>query len=152
MTREGLVIGRIDEDRAISLQAISKCQSRVVQILRSDFYITDVKIAFDQFVIADLGPHLIEPHGEIDILHLAGQRVVQGLTEALGGIDVPLVSGPEEGSKEGNALNVIPMGMGNEDMPFYSRLAGLYERPSKIVETAAAVDDDEGVGGSYFDT
>jgi len=103
-------------------------------------------------VIADLGPHLIEPHGEIDILHLAGQRVVQGLTEALGGIDVPLVSGPEEGSKEGNALNVIPMGMGNEDMPFYGTLAGLYEHPSKIVETAAAVDDDEGVGRSYFDT
>jgi hypothetical protein len=44
------------------------------------------------------------------------------------------------------------MGMGNEDMPLYGRLVGLYERPSKIMETTAVVDDDEGIGGSYFDT
>jgi hypothetical protein len=83
----------------------------MVHVLRPDPQIADLEITFDQLVIADLGAHLIEPHREIDILHLPSQSVVQGLPKPFGSVDVPFVSRREKGIKEGDALNVIPMSM-----------------------------------------
>ena len=88
----------------------------MVQVSRSDRDVIDLEFAFDQLVVVDLGAHFIEPHREIGILHLPGQRFLDGLPDASGRVNVPFVSWHKKRSKERNALNVIPMSMTNEDV------------------------------------
>ena len=116
MALERLVIGSVDQRSTVGLQSEAQCQSSMVHVSRFDSDIGDLKIAFDELVITDLGAHLIEPHREISVLHLSGQRVLHGLPEPLGRVDVPLVSRLEKWGKEWNSLDVIPMRMTKENM------------------------------------
>ena len=56
------------------------------------------------------------PKGEVGVLHLPRKRFAQRGAEAARHIDVPLVARPEKGSEEGQALDVIPVGVANQDM------------------------------------
>ena len=96
----------------------------MVHVLRSDNHVADSEITFGQLVKMDLRAHLIEAHGEIGILHLPSERVLQGLPQPFGSIDVPFVSWDKERSKEGNSLNMIPMSVADKDMTFENGLAG----------------------------
>jgi hypothetical protein len=81
----------------------------MVHVVRPHPQIANLEITFDQLVVADLGTHLIEPDGEVDILHLPSQDVVQGLPEPFGSVNVPFICRMQKGIKEGDALDVIPM-------------------------------------------
>src|SRR5262249_11882149 len=89
----------------------------MVEISRRHLDVADVEGAFDQVVITDGGAELVERDRKIRVLHLARERLAQGLAEALGAIDVPIGAGAEERSEERNALDMIPMGVTDQDMP-----------------------------------
>jgi hypothetical protein len=118
----------------------------MVHVSRFDSYIGDLKIAFDELVVTDLGAHLIEPHREISVLHLSGQRVLHGLPEPLRRVDVPLVARLEKWGKEWNSLNVIPMRMTKEYVALAHGL-GAIQRLAETVKTTPTVDDHKRAGG-----
>jgi len=64
----------------------------MVHVLRSDRDVADLKITFDQLVIADLSAQLIESYGEIGILQLPSQRIMQGLPKPFGSVRGPVYS------------------------------------------------------------
>ena len=115
--RIGLVVARVHDDKAVCLQAIAQREGGVVEILRRYLDVADIEDALDQVVLANRGAELVERDGKICVLHLACERLAQRLAEALGAIDVPIAAVAEKRSEERDALDMIPMGVTDEDMP-----------------------------------
>jgi hypothetical protein len=122
--RVRFVVTGIHHRYPIGLQPITERERWMIQILGGDFDIVDIEGALDEVVIANLSPELIEWDGEIGILHLAGQGFTQGLAEALRAVYVPFVTGHKKRSEEGDALDVIPMRMTDQDVAAQAFRAG----------------------------
>src|SRR5262245_59003084 len=88
----------------------------MVEVARGDLDVTDPQLALDELVVANRGAELLELDGKVGVLHLARERVAQRLAEPARRIDVPLVARHEERHEEGNALDVIPVRMADQDM------------------------------------
>ena len=67
-------------------------------------------------MITNRGPELIRRNREIGVSHLPGQRFAQRLVEASRAIDVPFIARHEKRREKGDALDVIPMCVANEDV------------------------------------
>ena len=83
---------------------------------------------------------------EVGVLHLARKGLAQGRTEATGGVYVPFVAGHEEGIEERDTLDVVPMGMGDEDMATQGMDAAFHEGLAESVRPGAAIEDNNGAG------
>ncbi len=90
-----LMVGRVHDDHAVHLEAIAERQHRMVQVPRGHPDVADREGALHQLVIADRRRQLIETHGKVRVLHLAGERVAQRFAKAARGEDVPLVARSE---------------------------------------------------------
>jgi len=86
----------------------------MIQVPRVHGHAANLEFTFDKLVIANCSAHLIEPNREVRVLHLPGQRVLHGLSDSFGSVDVPLVSLTEQWCEERKAMNVVPMGMADE--------------------------------------
>ena len=147
------MIACVHQNGSVSFQPEPKGESRMIHVLCSDRDVAKLKVTFDQFVIADLGAHLIQPHRKIRIPHLPGERILQGLSEPFGRVDVPFVARNEERSKKGNTLNMIPMGMTDQNMATHSSLTGAHQSLPQVVKAGSTVDNHQCIGGSsHLDT
>ena len=92
--REGrrmrLVIGGVDDRRAVGLDPVAERQRRMVHVVRGDAHVVDLDAAFDQVVVADLGGELLDRDREVRVLHLARERLADRRPEAARAVDVPL--------------------------------------------------------------
>ena len=93
----------------------------------------------------DGGAELFELERKVGVLHLAGQRLAQRRPEPARRIEIPFISGPEEGGKEGQPLDVVPMGMADQNMAF-DRLLERREFLSEREGAGAHVQHDERSG------
>src|SRR5262249_60228418 len=133
------------------LQPIAERERGMVEIARRHLDVVDLEGALDQVVIADRGAELVECDREITVLHLPGERFAQGLAESFGAINVPFVARLEQRREEWNALDVIPMGMTDQDVSAPA-LSARHQRRTKRARAGAAIDDDERAARrSYFD-
>ena len=142
---ERLVVGDVADHSAVALHAIPKCERRMVQVLRPYHQIADLESALDQLVERDFGPNLVERHREVLIVHLAGKRLVQRHVEASGTVHVPVASA-EERFEERETLDVVPVGVAEEDRSGHRIAAGsclLDERSTKDSSSRAAVEHDQ---------
>ena len=78
----GLVVGGVDNGRAIGLDAETEGEGGVVQVLGPDGGVTELEHAFDQVVVAHLGVHLVQPDREVLVLHLPREHVVEGAPQS----------------------------------------------------------------------
>ena len=99
--RIGLVVARVHDDEAVCLQAIAQREGGMVEILRRYLDVADVEGALDQVVIANRGAELVVRNRKIRVLHLARERLAQGLAQALGPIDSQSVPLRKSGAKNG---------------------------------------------------
>ena len=120
---ERLVVGDVADHSAIALDAIPKCERRVVQVVRPYHQIADLERALDQLVELDLGANLVERHREVLVVHLAGKRLVQRHVEASGTVHVPVATA-EERFEERETLDVVPVGVAEEDRSGHRLAAG----------------------------
>ncbi len=116
----------------------------MVHIQCSNLDVGDLEDALDEVVIADGCPKFFQSYREVSVLHLARKGLAQGRTEATGGVDVPFVAGHEEGVEERYTLDVVPMGMGDEDMAAQGMVAAFHERLAESVRPGAAIEDYNG--------
>src|SRR5262245_28814818 len=114
--RVGLMIGKIYNGCAISLEPVSYRQRRIVQVMSGEFYFVNFERAFDKIVIMNCRSELIRCYGKISVLHLTCERFAQGLVETLGTVDVPVIASHKKRGEERDALDVIPMRVTDEDM------------------------------------
>jgi hypothetical protein len=113
----GLVIGGIDQDRPIALQAISQGEARMVQVARGDTYVIQGERALDEVMVADRGTELPQGDGKIGVLHLPGEGLLQTSAQATRTIDIPDMPRHKQRSKERETLDVVPVRMRNKQVP-----------------------------------
>src|SRR5262249_17061384 len=143
VTYMGLVINGINYRDAVGLKAIPERKCRMVQVLGNDAHAPDRKLSLDEVVIPDAGVELLQCHRKIRVLHLAGERRFKLVPDAGWGVDIPLVAGDEQRREEGEALDVIPVRVGNEQVAAQRVLAGGQQRLPETMGAGAAIQDDE---------
>jgi hypothetical protein len=84
----------------------------MIEILGVDSDPAHTEGALTHFVNSDLGPELAQPHREIGVLHLPCEGFLQGTLQTWCGINVECSSGQVGRGEEWEALDVVPMGVG----------------------------------------
>lgn len=114
--RMRLVVAAVRKADAVDLEAITQRERRVVQVARHDADVIDAERALDQIVVLDVRDELVQRDRKVGVLHLAGQRSAQALRQALGAVDVPGILAHEQWRKEGDSLNVVPVGVADQQV------------------------------------
>ena len=139
----GLVIDRVDQRDRAHLESIAQGQRGMIQVLGDHTHAADGEAALGEVVVADRGPELPERDGEIRVLHLPRQRPFQLVPQVTRGIDVPFVVGVEQGREEGKALDVVPVRVGDHQVPTHGAPVRGQRQPESV-GAGAAVEDDQG--------
>src|SRR5436309_7306354 len=148
---ERLVVGHVGERRPAARQPVPDRRPGVVQVLRLYAHLSDAEEALVELRVVDTAPQLAELDGEVRVLHLPGHRLLEAPLEAARRVDVQLGPGQERGDEEREALDVVPMGVADEEVESHR----LGHRPNEVepepADAGAAVEDDDGpVGGAYL--
>src|SRR6516165_739167 len=106
--------------------------------------IIDDERTLHEVVITNGGFELIERNGKIGVLHLSRERVAQRTPQPLGAVDVPFVPGREQRIEERQLLDVIPMGVADQDVAAHTVCFGRGESLPERVSTRTAINDDKG--------
>src|SRR4029077_12366828 len=123
MARVRLVISGVDHRHAAGFQAVTQRKAGVVQVAGGDLNSAKVKGSFGKLVVANRGVELAKRHREISVLHLPGEGVLQALPQTLRRIDVPFIPLDEEWREKRKTLDVIPVGVGKQEMSADGALA-----------------------------
>src|SRR5207245_2628526 len=137
--------------RVVAGDAVGQRRRGGMQVLRLDEHLPDAAESFVQFREMDAAPEVVHFHREVGVLHLPGNGVLQAAMKAHGGVDVQLGVGQEGRAKERETLNVIPMGMPDEEVKAERLRLGLQEVMAQLPDAGPAVqDDDRAVIGADF--
>jgi hypothetical protein len=113
----GLVVGGVHDDGPVRLDAEREGEGGVVQVLRTDRGVTDLEDTFHEVVVAHLGRHLIEADREVLVLHLPRQHAVERADDAAWAVHVPVAPRNEQRGEEREPVDVVPVGVPDEDRP-----------------------------------
>src|SRR6266496_4242297 len=94
-------------------------------------------------MVVDRGSELIERDREIRVLHLPGQCFAQGLAKAFWAVNIPFVTGHEKRSEERQALDMIRMGMTDQDVSAHAFRTSRHEFVAEGVSSGSAIKNDE---------
>ena len=145
--RTGLVIGRVHDAHAVGLDPVSQRERRMVEIARRDRDVVDLELPLDEVVVLDVGAEVEELDREVRVLHLPGERVVDRRVETARAVDVPHVPGLEQRGEERQALDVVPVGVADEEMAVDATAGSLipvvHEGLTELVDAGAAVEDEQ---------
>ena len=143
MARVRLVVRGVDHCGAVGLEPVAKRETGMVHIACSDAGAAGIEAALPQIVKAQGGAELAETDGEVRVLHLPGHGCLEPLADTFRRVDVPLVPGCEEGREEGKALDVVPVGMRDEQMTADRAGRRRDQVAAQLMGAGAAVQDDE---------
>ncbi len=149
---EGLVVGHVRQRGAAARHAVADRRRGVVQVLRLDQHVAHAEEPLVELREVDAAPQLAELHREVRVLHLPGHRLLEAPLEAERRVDVQLGAREERGHEEGEALDVVPVRVADEEV----EPDGMGQRPGEVqaelTRARAAVEDDHGaVGGPDLD-
>ena len=140
----GLVVGGVDEHLAVALDAIPQAALGVVQAGGAQHQL----VVGDAFLL-DLEEVPVRPHGahvdrEVRVGHLLFQGLLHAAVVELVGVKEELVLRVVERREEGDALDVVPVVVGQEDAGLDGLLAELFfQRVAERADAGAAVEDEE---------
>ena len=146
-----LMVRDVGQRRLMTGDAVGQRRRGVIQVLRLHEHLTDAEKPFIQFREMDAAPEIVQPHRKVGVLHLPGKGVLHAAMEARVGVDVQLGVGVEGGAEEREALDVVPMGMPDEEVDAEGLGRGLQEVMAQPPGARPAVqDDDRAVIGPDF--
>src|SRR6185437_15792747 len=89
---------------------------------------------------------------EIGVLHLPGEGLAHRLLETARRIDVPGVAGHKERAEKRQPLDVVPMGMADQQVTGHRLRRRLHQLLPEAERAGAAIEHDQGPGrGAQFD-
>jgi hypothetical protein len=138
------MVRRVHQADPIGLEPIPERQRRMVQVLGGDADAAHGENSLDEIMVTNRGAQVLEAHGEVRVLHLPPEGILQLLVHTPWPVDVPLALGSEEGREEGEALNVVPVRVADEDMSTQRSGSPREERFAEGVGAGPAVEHDEG--------
>ena len=78
--------------------------------------VVDLELALDEVVVLDRRVEVEQLDREVRVLHLTRERLVDRRVEPAGPVDVPDVAGLEQRREERQALDVVPVGVPDEEV------------------------------------
>ena len=87
----------------------------MIHLLRAHPHAVDFVGTFAQIFIADASRQLVQLHGKIVVLHLTRQHIAQRQMRAFRTVDLEAIIGLKERRKKWKALNMVPMGVRQEN-------------------------------------
>lgn len=112
----------------------------------------DGEIEIAQFLDVNVAGQFGERHGEIGAFHLTGEGGDEAFVRAFAAEDAEAAAGFINGRKEGQALDVIPVRVGNEEGEIERLgLEFFEERDAEFAEAGAGIEDDDVFAGADFD-
>ena len=149
---ERLVVGRVGDGRAVAGHAVGDRGRGVVQELRLDQHAADAEEPLVELREVDARAQVAHLDREVRVLHLAGHRLLEPALETDRRVDVQLGARQERGDEERKALDVIPVGVADEEVEPKGLGHRLDQMQAELAGAGAAIEDDHGaVGGPYLD-
>ena len=141
-----LVVGGVDGHHP-HLEPVAEGHGGVVQVLRGDLHVPVGEGVLSQLAELDRGLQLGDPDREVGVLHLPGQDVGEAPLAPSRRVDPEAVPLEEERFEEGESLDVVPVGVAEEEAGFEAlrKLGG--ELLAQQARTGPAVEDEMGSGG-----
>ena len=116
----------------------------MTDLIGANFVTVSVAALFGDFREVDRGVQLLEGHWKHDRRHLVTHDARDVRLERLGAPDREVVSALKDGAGEGNALDVVPMGVGEKDVTRDGGAIGARdERAAELTDAGAGIEDDE---------
>ena len=149
--RMALVVGRVDQHHPVRLDPVTQRERRMVQVTGCHPRLVDHETAFNQVVVTQRRAHRIEVDREIGVLHLPGQRFLQRRAKAARRIHVPLVGAVEQRREERETLDMVPVGMPDEDVAAQRRRALRLQGVAQDADSRSGVEYQlRPVAGAHF--
>ncbi len=139
---ERLVIRGVGDGGTAARDSIRDGRRRVIQVLRLDQHVADAEEALVELGEVDARAQIAELHREVRVLHLPGHRLFQPALKAERRVDVQLGARHERRDEEGKALDVIPVGVPDQEMQA-RRERDLREVEAQAAGARAAVENDQ---------
>src|SRR5262245_22377119 len=125
----------------------------MVQITGGDAQTANLEGTLGEGVVTYGGAKLLEGNREIGVSHLPLQRRLKGLPRTPWPVDVPLVPWCEQRCEEGQALDVIPMHVGEQQMATHPTASRCQQGLPEFLRTCTTIEDYYLlVSRAYFDT
>ena len=137
---EELVVGDPDDLFAFELDLVAEGVAGMIDANPRDFDAFDVDGLFVQVVELEVGAHVLHLDGEILAVELPFKYGAEGLVEVLFPVDLDLPAGGVGGGEKGKALDVVPMGVGDEKVEALRRVG--HEFAAKFADAGAGVEDE----------
>ena len=105
----------VSENGIVGLDAVAQRHRRVMKVLRDDTHAVHLVRSLAEFFEGDRGWKLTDFDREVGELHLAGKHFTQRTRASLRTADADPVSGDEQWNEEGEALDMIPVRVTEQD-------------------------------------
>ncbi len=149
---EGLVVGRVGDRRAVAGHAVRDGRRGVIQELRLDEHAPDAEKPLVQLREVDARAQVAHLDREVRVLHLPGHGLLEAALKADRRVDVQLGARQERGDEEGKALDMVPVGVADEQVQANRLRHRLRQVQAELAGAGAAVEDDHrSVGGADLD-
>ena len=148
----GVVLGvrGVHEAPACVLDAVRQHAAGVVQPRDADRGLADVEaVAAPHLVHPDLGPQLVEPHGEDRRRHLAREHAGERRPAGGAAVDAELARGQVRRHEEGQALDVVPVQVREEEGGVHGALRE--EGVAEAADAGPGVQDQAGLAAAHLD-
>ena len=145
--RKGLVVAQVHDARAIGLDAVAERHRRVMEVLREDPDAPHLVRSLAELLERYRRRKLRDVHGEVGELHLAGEHFAQRARASFRSADGDAIAGDEQRGEEGEALDVIPVGVTEQDRHRERTASARDELGTQRACAGPAVEDEVGTAG-----
>ena len=144
-------VGKEGDDACGRGKPVADGEAGMVGAVGADEGGADGEIEVAQFLNLDVAGELGEGDGKVGAFHLAGEGGFEAGAGAFAAEDAEAAAGFVEGGKEGQALDVIPVGVGDEEGEGEGLgLEFCEEGAAEFAEAGAGVEDDDVFAAADF--
>ena len=145
-------VGKENDDALRRGQPVADGEAGMIRAMGADERGADGEIEIAQFLDLDVAGKFRKRHGEIGAFHLAGEGGDESLVRAFAAEDAEVAAGFVDGREERQALDVIPVRVGNEEGEIERLgLEFFQERDAELAQAGAGIEDDDVLAGADFD-
>ena len=137
------VIAAVRHACAIRLESISQGQCRMVQKARRDLDITNIERALDEVVVMNFRCEMLQRDRKVSVLHLTGERCPHAVRKAFRAVHMPGISRNEKRREKRDPLDMIPVGMADQQMAVDATFALPHQLLAEVMATGPAIDHEQ---------
>src|SRR5207249_2373562 len=144
-------VRRIDDCLGAEGKGVAETAARMVQGKALHQDTADLLAPVIEVIRIDLRPQRSEPDREVIRFHLAGQELVETIVAWLCAVNPEMVSRHVRRTKEGKALNVVPVRVTEEKVPVEGSFSTVQQVGAQFADSRTGVANEQVITESDFD-